>query len=997
MRRSAFQIVLIALAFLWMGGAPARALDPTLTISQYQHTRWTAADGVPPNIMALAQGADGYLWIGGADGLYRFDGVSFEHIDAPEFDSEGRGVSTLLVARDGALWVGYDSGHFAVLRDGVLRDVSAEAQSAFVMRLVQTADGVVWTVLGRSTNPLMRYVDGAWQDIGAEWGLGEDWAIDAMADRDGALWLSTLQSIFVLRPGALRFERVAAAVGHTAFSQHPDGTVWISDDRGSRPLIASRSAVVLRTPLAPRLHRAIFDRDGSLWTLNGRGFARGRSQRSASANNVELFGAHDGLSGDTTAQILEDREGNIWVGTALGLDRFRTASVIVEPALSAAPAYGFELVSSPDGAVYIGGRDAIYRATPDRALTPILQVQELRAMCAGADTALWVFDANLVHHVREGRVTTRPAPPTMIGIHNCVEDVDRTLWANAQRAGLFTLAAGRGWSPQAALGETYTVSIGLDRERRPLGILSSGELVRLDAQSRAPTLFSSGGRSVTLLHRGQDAIYAGGAFGLTRINDGGVRTLNTRRFPWLREPSGIVQTPEGQTWMLTSAGIVGIGTADLDRAFVDESAELLPRILSFADGLPNRQYRPGEREAALGGDGRIWFALIGHVVWIDPARITRNQLPPPVTIRSASARDETYRDPSELALSAGVSSVRIRYTALSLSIPERVAFRYRLEGLDREWTDAGSQREVLFSNLGPGTYRFQVIAANNDGVWNEEGATLVFTIPPTFLQSIWFKLLVALALLGLAALAYGLRVRQVTAQLQSRFDIRIAERERIARELHDTLLQGFQGLLLRFQSIANRTPEGGELRGSLNEALDRADSVLVEGRARVRELRVTTPESDLAKAILACADQIIEGDEPLLQMTVEGMPRTLHALVGEEVTRIAEEAVRNVVRHASAKSIEAVLSYGAGEMRLTIRDDGVGMPPAILTTGERAGHYGLIGMRERAQRIGGRLDVSSREGAGTEIALSIPARAAYRHGRGRLFRWLRPGPPRGIA
>lgn len=989
MRRSFGQIVLIALALLWIGGAPARALDPDLSVSQYMHTSWTAAEGAPPSIAALAQGADGYLWIGGADGLHRFDGVSFEHIPALAFDAQGRTVTALLAARDGALWVGYDTGHFALLRRGVVHDVSADAPTAYVMKLVQTADGVVWAVLGRPTDPLLRYVDGRWQIVGAGWGLDEDWPIDAMVDRAGALWLSTLQSIFILRPGARRFERIVAATGHTAFSQHPGGGVWISDDRGSRPLSASRSIAVFSTPPAPRAHRAIFDRDGNLWTLNGLGLARARAQRSAiSAHNVELVGSRDGLSGDTTAAMLEDREGNIWVSTTLGLDRFRAANVIVEPRLSAMPSYGFELLGASDGAVYIGARDAVYRATPDGALTPIIEAEDVQAMCEGANASLWVFEMDRVHYAREGQVATQAAPRTPIGFHNCAEDRDQTLWANAQRAGLFSHANGRDWALRPATSDSYVEAIVLDRDKRLLLLRNSGELQRLDARPETRALFASGGPPVSVLHRGHDAMYVGGPFGLARIDDEGVRTLGIRRFPWLREPSGIVQTPQGLTWILSSAGIVGVETAALVRAFADESVEIEPTILSFADGLPNRQNRRGEREAALGGDGRIWFALIGHVAWIDPARLVRNPLPPPVTIRSLSTRTAIYRDPSRIELQAGVSSVAIRYTALSLSIPERVAFRYRLEGLDREWTNAGSQRDVQFSNLGPGTYRFHVIAANNDGVWNEEGATLTFTIPPTFVQSIWFKFIVAFAFCAIAALAYALRVRQVTAQLQNRFNIRVAERERIARELHDTLLQGFHGLLLRFQSIANRVPAGEDLRLSLDEALDRADAVLIEGRARVRDLRAKTMEGDLAKAIVEDAHKAIEGDTPSVILTVEGSPRTLHALVSEEVTRIAEEAIRNVAQHAEAKAIEAILSYGGAELRLTIRDDGVGMSPSIVTTGEKAGHYGLIGMRERAQRIGGRLEVNSREGAGTEIALSIPARAAYKDQRARLFDWF---------
>jgi signal transduction histidine kinase len=320
-------------------------------------------------------------------------------------------------------------------------------------------------------------------------------------------------------------------------------------------------------------------------------------------------------------------------------------------------------------------------------------------------------------------------------------------------------------------------------------------------------------------------------------------------------------------------------------------------------------------------------------------------------------------------------------------MPERIRFRYRLIGAETDWTDAGDRRQAFFTNLAPGDYRFQVIAANNDGVWNTAGATMSFSIAPTFLQSLWFKVLVVLVLVGLAWLAYSLRIQQEAARLQSRFDVRIAERERIARELHDTLLQGFQGLLLRFQSITNRVPAGGELRKSLEDALDRADAVLVEGRARVRELRAEAPGDDLAKAIVDNAHKAMVEDTPRFDLTIEGSPRPLHTLVADEVTRVAEEAIRNALEHAKAHAIEVILSYGRSELRLSVRDDGVGMSQDVLAAGRREGHYGLVGMQERAARIGARLDVSSGKDAGTEVTLSIPARAAYKDQR-LLFEWL---------
>jgi signal transduction histidine kinase len=426
----------------------------------------------------------------------------------------------------------------------------------------------------------------------------------------------------------------------------------------------------------------------------------------------------------------------------------------------------------------------------------------------------------------------------------------------------------------------------------------------------------------------------------------------------------------------------------LEQGFGDARAGLRPTLLSFDDGLPNIQ-SGAPSSAAQGGDGRVWFSTLGGAVWIDPAHFIRNVLSPPVVIRALAAQGINYSDPTNLNLPRGTSSVAIVYAGLSLAMPSRVRFRYRLSGIDREWVDAGTRREASYSNLRPGTYRFQVIAANNDGVWNREGATLAFTIPPTFLQSLWFKALLVLALLVIAWCAYAIRLRQVTATLQGRFDIRVAERERIARELHDTLLQGVQGLLLRFQAVANRIPPDDGLRGAIDEALDRADDVLVEGRKRVRDLRSEAAETDLAQALLQVAADLVDGDAPRVRLTMEGSPRPLHPIVREEAQRIAEEAVRNACRHAKAQSIDLLLTYGPRHLRLAVRDDGAGMPESVLANGRQAGHFGLVGMRERATRVGGRLDVTSRAPGGTEVTLMLPARVAYADGRRRFLDQLR--------
>jgi signal transduction histidine kinase len=320
-----------------------------------------------------------------------------------------------------------------------------------------------------------------------------------------------------------------------------------------------------------------------------------------------------------------------------------------------------------------------------------------------------------------------------------------------------------------------------------------------------------------------------------------------------------------------------------------------------------------------------------------------------------------------------------------------VCARYKLEGAESDWQDAGNRRDASYNNLGPGTYTFRVIGSNNDGVWNETGASWRFEIKPAFYQTAWFHALYGLAGAAMIWLLYRFRLRQMTARVNLRYNERLAERTRIARELHDTLLQSFHGLMFRFQAARNMLPRRPEEAiQALDEALERTEQALAEGRDAIHDLRATTAATnELAQALTAMGPEMSSevSHEPSSQesghgparfhVVVEGSPRGLNPILRDEVYAIAREAVRNAFRHAQARNIEVDITYRGNSFRLRIRDDGKGIDPRILTEG-RAGHYGVPGMQERARRLGGKLDVWTGTGAGTEIELSIPTSIAYR-------------------
>jgi signal transduction histidine kinase len=322
-------------------------------------------------------------------------------------------------------------------------------------------------------------------------------------------------------------------------------------------------------------------------------------------------------------------------------------------------------------------------------------------------------------------------------------------------------------------------------------------------------------------------------------------------------------------------------------------------------------------------------------------------------------------------------------------VPEKMRFRYRLEEVDKDWQDAGTRREAFYTRLGPGEYHFRVIACNNDGVWNEAGAHLDFNIAPAWYQTTWFHTLYAIAFLALLWSVYQLRLHQLQRQFNIKVEERVGERTRIARELHDTLLQSFQGLLMRFQAVSNELEEG-EPKQELDETIDQAAQAITEARDSVQGLRSSVMESnDLAAAIGSLGKELAAAASRPPEFTVqgEGLRRSLHPILRDEVYRVAEEALRNAFQHSDARRIEVEIRYDERQFRLRVRDDGKGMDPNLLVGDGRAGHFGLRGMRERAERAGGTLTVWSELKSGTEVELSIPAAHAYTRVRAPRRRW----------
>lgn len=982
---------------LWLLSWTAVAAQDAGTLHDLHHTAWTLKDGAPPDIWALAQTRDGYLWLGTGAGLYRFDGVRFQRIPAALHSSN---ITALLVDREGTLWIGSYFGDVAMLRAGASAAIAADdgMPAGTIFRFAQTPDGVLWAA---SSGGLIRRDGSRWQAVGSDRGYPAPRANWLLVDRDGVLWVSTGETLMRLRPGASRFEPTGQRSGTAVLAEAPDGRLWQADDvLGLRalPVTANAARAAPPSPNAPSRRtvplaakRLLFDRTGALWGTDGvqGGVFRIPDPSAvptdtplAPASVTERFHRGDGLTAEVAVPLLEDREGSIWVGTNLGLNRFRRNPFHAEGRVPEHSPFGYALAGGDDGPIVAyGDRLQLLGRPSTQALR--MPLEPISALYRSPRGSLWIGGPGRLLRIDGGAPVEVVLPP-QIGtdiVQAIAEDGDGRLWIAIGAHGTYR-QTDTGWQradeQYPALPPDAALVMQLDSHQR-LWLGYAGNRIGCVSDDSARLLGAVQGLAignVASFAETPDGMLAGGESGLARLQDERVVSIGNARIEAFTGISGLLRTPDGSLWLNGLQGVAQIEAAALHAAF-DSEAPLPMRLYNYEDGLPGvaQQSNPVPT-AAQTRDGRLWFATNRGLAWIDPSRLHRNTLAPTVAIDGIIAGGQRYAALPQLQLPRGTTGVQIDYAGLSLAIPERVRFRYRLDAPAEDWQDAATRRQAIYTNLAPGAHRFELIAANEDGVWSAPAA-LTFTIEPAFFQTGWFRALCVLAALLALWMLYLLRLRQLTLRLRMRLEARHEERERIARELHDTLLQGVQGLILRVHAIAQRMP-ASEARTSIEQTLDHAEGVIEQARDRVRALRdAARPAADLAEALAAFGRECAAIHDVSFSVRQQFVARALNPLARDEIWQIGREALFNAFQHAQARSIEVELVYGLDALRLKLRDDGIGMAAEVLSEG-REGHWGLAGMRERARRLRGELQLWSRPGLGTEIELVVPAALAYR-------------------
>jgi signal transduction histidine kinase/ligand-binding sensor domain-containing protein len=977
---------------------------------QIGHDFWGFKENAPQGTVTMAQTIDGFLWLGTPLGLYRFDGTRFELFHSPFGDQLlSTNVFALFAPPSGGLWIGYTFGGFSFLNNGRITNYGETASSTGSVRsFARSPEGTVWAA---TIGGLWKFDSSNWQRVGPEFNVPDGPIFEVGFDQEGTLWVLTgtgppaPRMLMCRRTGSSQFRTLDTNLSAGGFTLDADRNVLTSFE--GKPFFEDNRGDSADRPQAyPILRRGsvqIVDRNQSAWIIPEEPIVLRRDVRErrfdaitrASPRNSETYNLNPSISAK-----LVDREGNVWFGVQNGVHRFFYSSLIRQELPKNDGAF-FTVAADEQGAVWItagGGNTKVFHVAngqvePRNSLegfVGFMYRDPNKTLWFGGDAGLWhLIDAHLI---RVG--LPKPIAEQAHFLQSITQDHTGGMWVSFGRHGFYRLAdgvwtpyGGREDLPKAAMVIEFTDSLG----RVWFGYTKS-QLAVLDGdhvQVFGPNDGIRVGNITAIYGRGSE-IWVGGEFGLQRFDHGHFHNIQAMDDGLLRGISGIVETAAGDLWLNGLGGIFHIRRAEISEALKNSAYQVRGEHFGTREGLPGfpSQLRP-LNTAIEGTDGRIWFATSGGVVWLDPARPEKDVPPPPITIQSVSADDQNYPLGSELKFPAHTSSVQISYAAISLSDPAAVRFRYKLNESDKDWHEAAGASPVSYRNLAPGSYHFSVAATDTNGVWSDNVATAEFTILPAFYQTRWFLVLSIAAAMAFLYILYVLRLRQVTAQVRQRMQGRFEERERIARELHDTLLQSFQGLLLYLHAgidLLPHLPDVARARERLERAADQAEHAIAEGRDAVQGLRSSTMiSSDLAAALNTLGAELatVGGNQspPAFHLELEGTPRELQPILRDEIYRIAGEALRNAFRHAQANRVAVTIRYDEQQLTVRVRDDGKGFSPEILVAKGQAGHWGLQGMRERASKSGAQLELSSRPEAGTEVELKIPAPRAYQSRR----------------
>jgi signal transduction histidine kinase/ligand-binding sensor domain-containing protein len=964
-------------------------------VSQYQHDRWTTADGLPNHAIDWIQRSpDGYLWLGTEGGLVRFDGVRFTPFDRNTTPAL-RGTAfyptvPLHVDRQGVLWIG-TSGGLVSYKDGKFTRAATAAQpdAPLLTQMAEDRAGRLWVWVQDIDSPLYAIRDGRLVPPDPQSGLPAHVSAVA-ADPGGDVWVATVDR------GLLRVHEAQAMsvlttdaipAGVTALYVARDGVLWVGTQRGFGRLQDGRFEFRHLGAGGLDGYVAAFAEDaaGDIWLGTvGMGVLRWHAGR------LERFDRRDGLSRDQVTSLLVDREGSVWVGTRGGLDRLRRGAVATFTPRNGGPPFTdpgallwdrrgrFIVAGATTGLV--AGRPGAWAPLPGAEAAAHRKIwtiaQGKRGIWVGGDDTLTLYRAGAAPRAYTARDGL--AGKWMLAV---AEDSLERVWVGTNH-GLFRLTRGRvrAFSASDGLPDGYVRALAVDRRGAVWAGTNRGiaRVVDDSVESWGPADGLAGPLVFTIRESQDSSIWIGTSGGLTRVRDGMLVPIRAEQgLPG--EMVIAIEEADGDLWIATGSGISRVPLSELNAVADGRAPRIHATTFGTRDGLPSTEVVAGAQPlSARTPDGRLWFSTAAGLAVVDPRNLGGNDIALNVLVETGRI-DGRELAPSELtAIPAGTRALEIDYTAPVLSFPEQVRFRYQLEGVDPSWREVGTRRRAYYTDLGPGSYHFRVSANNGDGHWIETGATWSFRVPPAWYQTLWFRALVILLIGSLGGLVVALvqRRRHVRAQaeLKRHYEITLAERGRVAEDLHDTLLQGFAGVnlqLIAAELVLQSQPDVAA--ATLVRVQRLTEESLREARERVWEMRdAALTSGDLATALETIARDRSAGTPMEVEVTSTGNSRRLPPSVEDASFRIGREAIVNVVRHAEASRIEIALDFRANTFYLEVRDNGRGVSPNEAAEARRRGHFGLGSIQNRASLMGGRCEVRPRPGGGTIVALELP-------------------------
>ncbi len=958
----------IALAVLCGVATPAYAQNGRDLLSEYSQTSWTDGDGVRLGIVTgLAQDRDGYLWVASSAGLLRFDGVRFTPWNAlSDTPLPSSAASAVLVASDGSLWVGLADHGVRHVRGTQLRPGDQPGGSLrSVTDLAEDHRGTIWAV---SESALFRVDHDAWRPVPLTLNGRRITVQRLFIGRDGSVWVATATGIFRWDRARDAFQQVAAGF---AWDLHEDarGRLWRTDVvAGFRRLEQERAG---RRPFPGSGYRLRFDRRGNLWIATlGEGLWRVQLDKGG-GETVERTMLRTGLSSDSVQSLLEDRDGNIWVGTTAGLHRLTSRT------LAPVQDVGFvtDIAASDDG-VEAGTTNGMLALSAGADAWPRVRGSArgpaLRTLLRDAQGTWWLGSNSGGWSLASGSLTHLPITPPPSTAVTFLASARGGVWLgyggwlhrwDGKTATPLTIPAGHRVAQitQALTDSRDRVWIAFDNGR--VGVIDSGGAFRIvdDREGLANS-------TQPFIEDDTHAVWAAGSSGISLITDRGCATVDKGS----GLPSGRVwsaaEDRQGYFWLSVDRGLLRVKRSDLVAAASGHAHRVQYQLYGTADGLAGAPL--GNVRSVRARDGRMWFVMGGGLTEVDPEQLGPIQAPSnaPVRIEAVIANEKRLTPVETMSLPAGTKRLQISYTAVALSPGNDVSFRYRLDGFDTDWAAAGAQRQAFYTNLLPGSYRFHVEANGERGSWTPSTATWQFVIEPAFYQTAWFYGASVAGFALLLAAAWQVRVHRIRRE----FKLVLAERARLSREIHDTLLQSLVGVALQFDGIATTLEPSSPALKHLVKIRRHVEAYIREARQSIWDLRSPVLETrDLLSALREFGKDAAAEVNARFTATAIGTPRECPPKVENQLLRIGQEAVTNAARHSGASRISLEMRFDDHAVTLRVSDDGRGFEYRE-DAHDGNEHYGLTSMRERAQELGATLKVTTGAGLGTVIETIVP-------------------------